>query len=338
VQPTAPAQGGGVEGILAFLVQQARDREEKERQERRDREEREDRERLERRDREERERDERRREEEARRREEDARREREESRNAQRMALFGSLATAFAPVVIELVKSKATTPAPSAMPDLRPVLDTMTSMIEQNQRVSATLLDATIDRAKTIAGLGQPEKPGILDRLASVAEAVAPAIAARFAGEAPPAPTAMPVASQTVPTHIPAPALPIPVPAPSADMTTTTAPATDEEPTMNEILTACEVPTDATGLRRALWILRAFHAGLPDQTWIDDLMAEVKAQIPEDLAAAITAGDSAKVLAQAQPVVIADPGLMRWIMGGGGAWLQAQMGNLRALFNPSPCS
>ena len=322
---------------MAFLVQQARDREEKERQERRDREEREDRERLERRDREERERDERRREEEARRREEDARRERDEARNAQRMALFGSLATAFTPVVFELVKSKATPPAPSAMPDLKPVLETMTSMIEQNQRVSATLLDATIDRAKTIAGLGQPEKPGILDRLASVAEAVAPAIAARFAPEAPPAapapaaPVPRPFA-ESVPTAtaLPPPAMeslmPAPVPAtPHQD---------DHEPSMPEILAACEVPEDATGLRRALWILRAFHAGLPDQTWIDDLMAEVKASLPDDLVEAIRGGDTSKVLALAQPVVMADKGLVAWIMGGGGAWLQGQMGNLRALVTP----
>jgi hypothetical protein len=322
---------------LAFLVQQARDREEKERQERRDREEREDRERQERRDREERERDERRREEEARRRDEDARRERDEARNAQRMALFGSLATAFAPVVIELVKSKATPPASSAMPDLKPVLETMTSMIEQNQRVSATLLDATIDRAKTIAGLGQPERPGILDRLASVAEAVAPAIAARLAPEASIGSPTTPVhalRATAEPAHVSSIAIPL---TPSEHVMSTDLPTAshrdDHEPTMLEILAACEVPQNVTGLHRALWILRAFHLGLPDQTWVDDLMAEVKGSLPSDLTDALRTEDTGKVLAVAQPVVMADKGLVAWIMSGGGAWLHGQIGNLRQLID-----
>ena len=326
-------------GLMAFFIRQQADREAREEKARRDREDREDRERRERQEREERDREDRRR-------EDDARRAREEAAAAQRTQLLTVLIGAAAPLVTKMLDRPAPVPvAAPAAPDLTPFLSTISNVMASTAQLSDKMTGMLVDRVSMLAELGQPPRPTAFDRLVDVAEAAAPALVARFAGGAEPAPVTTPSPASSTP---PAPVRLVdavvlsnppsaPAPAPhddspeSENMNTTAQLATEPEPTLAEMLEDCEVPADAEGIRRALYLLRAFHGGMPDPSWLPDLQAALIAAVPDDLALAIRSNDAAKVQSLAAPVVMTDRTLLGWLMAGGGDYLKANMPGLQAL-------
>jgi hypothetical protein len=236
------------------------------------------------------------------------------------------------PLLIEMVKAKpdGAQMIPQVMSMMAESMKASSQMqtaaaqasMEQQARVSGTLMDSMLERTLKLAGMGQPEAPkedGLIDQIAKLAPIIGPILAAKFGGASPEAMAAaqaqaqpQPMAALPAPVQQPQQRSPAPVPPPPVlPQQTARQPPQQEPPPADE--QGPPAQTDNQKTQACVATIAQMYAGRIPPTERPQVLPWIAEHLPDDLREAVKAGDREKVIGLATPAVLEAEPLAQWI-------------------------